>query len=86
MPIRSSFYRPPSIKIELEIFVSTTAEAEAIVTAIQALPAAFTAANQAAITAATADIEAQLAAEKQNHADDLAAIQGAVTTAAPAAS
>ena len=74
--------RPVVVKVALEIIVSTTAEAQAIVSAIEALPAAFAAASplQGQLDAANA----ALANEKQDHADDLSAIQTAVQQITPA--
>jgi hypothetical protein len=87
--MRWPFIRP--IVLKLEITMTTTAEAQAIVAAIQALPAQFAAAEAAQITAATADLQskldaadAALAQERQDHADDLAALQTAVAGATPA--
>lgn len=60
----------------------TTPEAQAIVTAIEALPGQLAAASsglQAQLDAANQ----ALATEKQDHADDLTAIQGAVTQVTP---
>lgn len=82
--VQSSFDSPITLKIKLEIHVATTAEAQAIVTAIEALPGQFAAASsglQSELDAATA----ALASEKQDHTDDLTAIQGAVTAVTPAA-
>lgn len=82
----------PRLTLILEIHVSTTQEAQALVDAINALPGKFATAEQSAIDAAKADLQTQLdaanvalAQEKQDHADDLAAVQGAVTAATPAA-
>ena len=76
---------PNLIRIIIEADM-TTPEGQALVQAIQALPAAFSAAQ----AKATQDLQSQLdaanaalAAEKQNHADDLAAAEAAVQAASP---
>lgn len=84
--------RPYIVCLNLEIHVTTTAEGQALVQAIQALPGKFASAEQSAIDAAKADLQTQLdaanaalAQEKQDHADDLAAASAAVDASAPAA-
>ena len=66
----------------------TTPEGQALVQAIQALPAAFAAAEQSQTQQLQTELDAAnaaLAGEKQNHEDDLAAATAAVQAVAPAA-
>lgn len=85
--------RPITIRLNLEITVTTSAEAQAVVDAINALPGRFAAAEQTQIDAAKKELQDQLdaanaalATEKQDHADDLAAVRSAVTSVSPAPS
>ncbi len=78
--------RPLVIKLNLEIHVSTTQEGQTLVAAIQALPGQFAAVETAQTAALQQQLDAAnaaLAAEKQNHADDLAAASAAVQAATP---
>ncbi len=66
----------------------TTTEGQALVQAIQALPAAFAAAEQSQTAQLQTQLDAAntaLASEKQDHQDDLAAATAAVQAATPAA-
>lgn len=76
---------PNLIQIIIEADM-TTSEGQALAAAIQALPAAFAAANQANAQQLRSELDAAnaaLAAEKQDHADDLAAASAAVQAATP---
>jgi hypothetical protein len=64
----------------------TTPEGQALVEAIQALPAAFAASSSAQTATLQSQLDqanADLATEKQNHADDLAAANTAVQQVTP---
>jgi hypothetical protein len=76
---------PNLIKIIIEADM-TTPEGQALVQAIQALPAAFQAAGAAQLQQLQSQLDAAgqaLAGEKQDHADDLAAASDAVRAATP---
>jgi hypothetical protein len=77
-----------SFRIIIEVDDMTTPEGQALVQAIQALPAAFSTAQATATQALQSQLAAAnqaLASEKQNHADDLAAATAAVQAATPQA-
>ena len=75
-------YRPVVINLHLRIETMTTSEAQAIVAAIEALPAQFASSNSGLQTQLDA-ANAALATEKQDHAEDLTAIQTAVQQITP---
>jgi hypothetical protein len=82
------FRRNPNvIRIIIEVEMITS-EGQALVQAIQALPAAFAADEQGKTAQLQSQLDAAnaaLAAEKQDHADDLAAAGAAVQQVAPPA-
>jgi hypothetical protein len=81
------FRHSRSFRIIIEVDDMTTPEGQALVQAIQALPAAFAAAQQKVEAGLQTQLDAAnaaLAAEKQDHVDDLAAATAAVQAATPA--